>query len=370
MTDSSRNLLVGVFVLLAFVVLGTLLAWFGEAPEWLGGNEWTLQITDVRDLRGVDPGCPVQLFGVEIGRVRELSFLDPTRPANGVVVISRIKDQYAVPQNSTARVFGATLGFGTGHIEIIVPPGVGDRVLEKDGSAQIRGEMRSLIGELISKDMVDSVQRVVDNFATFAQEATPVAQNLARLLEERPSAKVDAPGSTTSPNLATVVERLDALVANLNVVLGDVNVQGDVRAVVHSLRASADELKETVHLWKTSTERIAENVNTGIDRTEENLDRSFAKLNNVLDNLDDGSGDLARAMHEVAEGRGTAGLIVRDERLYEAAVLSLERFADAMNRFQAILARIEEDGYINLGLAPSGILKTKVPVATQASETP
>ena len=369
MTETRRNLAVGTFVVASLVVLATLLAWFGETPEWLGGNEWKLEITGTRDLRGIAQGSPVQLNGVEIGRVKDLRFSDPQRPDLGVVVVTGIKDQYSVPQGAIARLYGATLGFGAGRVEIVVEPGVERPPLDREG-AEIKGEMRSLIGEFITKEMVDSVQRAINNIGNLTGEATPVAKNLARFLEERPVAQVSQPGAEMTANITTVVERLDHLVANLNEVLGDVNVQGDVKDVVRDVKAAAESLKETVALWKSQTERTADNVNTGIDNVEANLDRSFVKLNQVLDNLDDGTRSLARTMQYVEEGKGTAGLLVRDDRLYEAAVLSLRRFSEAMASLNAILGKIERDGYITLGSAedPTGLITKTIPLPLEASD--
>ncbi len=367
MTETKRNLAVGSFVVASLVVLATLMAWFGETPEWLGGNEWTLLITETRDLRGIAQGTPVQLNGVEIGRVKDLRFSDPQRPDLGVVVVTGIKDQYSVPQGALARLYGATLGFGAGRVEIVVEPGVNRLPLDKE-DATIRGEMRSLVGEFITKDMVDSVQRMIGNIGNLAGEATPVAKNLARFLEERPVAKVSQPGAEMTANITTVVERLDNLVASLNEVLGDVNVQGDVKDVVRNVKSAAETLKETIVLWKSQTQRTADNVNTGIDNVEANFDRSFVKLNMVLDDLDDGAKSLARTMQYVAEGKGTAGLLVRDDRLYEAAVLSLRRFSEAMGSLNAILGKIERDGYITVGQAPSGLLRKNFPIPIQASD--
>ena len=314
MTDAARNFWVGSFVVVSGIVLATLMAWFGETPEWLGGNEWTLKIAGVRELRGIQSGSPVGLNGVEIGRVKALEFIEPERPDRGATIVTRINDQYSIPQGAFAKVYGATLGIGTGHIDILVEPGTGEYQLLPRKDAQITGEMRSIVNELITKDMIDTVQRTITNFGNFADAATPVAQNLSALLEQRPVQKVSEPGSEVTANLATVVERIDHLVANLNVVLGDVNVQGDVKAVVHDLKTATTELRETMELWRSSSQKIANNLTSGIDTTKENLDRSFVKLNELLDNLDAGAKSLATSLQVVAEGRGTAGLLVRAER--------------------------------------------------------
>ncbi len=368
MTDSARNFWVGSFVVISLAVLATLMAWFGETPNWLGGNEWTLEVVNVRELRGLQSGSPVHLNGVEIGRVKAMEFVFAERPDQGVTIVTRIKEQYSVPTGAFARVYGATLGIGTGHIDILVEPGIGDNPPLPKKGAQIRGEMRSVVQEIITKDMVDSVQRTITNFGNFADAATPVAANLAGLLEPRSVKDVTDPATEIAPNVATVVERIDALVANLNAVLGDADVQEDVKAVVHDLKAASVELRNTMELWRTSSQRIADNLSAGIDKTEENLDRSFANLNEVLENLDDGAKSLSSSLRMVGEGRGTLGRLAQDERLYEAAVLSVQRFGEAMATLQRILGKIENDGYVTVGQAPYGVLKKDFPIPARSPD--
>ena len=368
MTEPARNFWVGGFVVVSIFVIATLMAWFGETPEWLGGNEWTLEVVGVRELRGIQPGSPVNLNGVEIGRVKALEFMNMERPDRGVTIVTRIRDQYSIPGGATARVYGATLGIGTGHIDILVGPVTGDNPMLPKKDAQIKGEMRSIINEIITKDMVDAVQRTVTNFGNFADAATPAAKNLADLLDRRTVAEVSEPGTTLQPNLATVVERLDALVANLNAVLGDVNVQGDLKTVVHDLKTATAELRETMELWKSSSQQVADNLNTGIDRTKENFDRSFTNLNKVLDDLDAGAKSLASSLQQVSKGRGTAGLLVSDPRLYEAAVISIERFGEAMATAQRLISKFEHDGYITVATPSSAPFTKKIPIPAGASD--
>ena len=368
MTETTRNLWVGFFVIVALGALAILMVWFGETPSWLGRGEWTLRITGVRELRGIGDGSPAALNGVEIGRVQHLDFEDRGRPDRGVVIVTRIKKDYTVPIGARAQVYGATLGIGTGHIAIVVEPSARIAPLPKE-LASIPGEMKSVLGEVITKDMISSLERSIAHIGDLTREWTPVGTNLARLLEQRTVEAVGRPGAEArgiTPNLSTVIERVDNLAQNINRVLGDENVQGDAKAVVHDLKDASEELKRTIALWNTESKEVADNINQGIDHTEEQLDQSFARLNEVLEHLDESAANLARVAQEVAEGRGTAGLLVNDERLYEAAVLSLDRVGEAMATLQRILSKIEEDGYVTVGKAPTGILKKRfdIPAAT------
>jgi len=367
MTEPARNFWVGGFVVVSMIVLATLMAWFGETPEWLGGNEWTLEVIGVRELRGLQEGSPVNFNGVEIGRVKALEFMNTDRPDRGVTIVTKINEKYTILRGATARVYGATLGIGTGHIDILVEPGADAAEyspLPKEG-AEITGEMRSIVNEIITRDMIDSVQQTITNIGNFAHAATPVADNLAALLARRTVVEVSEPGAALQPNLATVVERFDALVANLNAVLGDVDVQGDLKTVVHDLKTATAELRGTMELWKSASQQVADNLNSGIDRTREDLDRSFTKLNELMDNLDAGAKSLASSLQQVSEGRGTAGLLVSDARLYEAAVLSIERFGEAMATLQRFLSKVELDEFIRIGTPNSGPFNKKFAVPSK-----
>lgn len=371
MNERMRNFLVGLFVVASLTVLGVLMVWFGETPSWLPSSEWDLRITGVSELSGIGEGSTINLNGVEIGRVDHLMFKNSERPDQGVVIVARIQRKFSIPRGAFARVYGSTLGFGMGHIDIVVEPGVRAEPLPKK-AAEIGGEMRSIIGELINKDLVQSVERMITHIADLAASAEPVAKNLALLIEQRTVVDTSQPGARENgltPNLSTVIERIDILIAHVNAVLGDENLQDDVKVAVGDLKDASTELRETIALWHSESRRISDNVNAGIDRTEENLERSFVRLNEVLGNLDDAATSMATMMHEVAAGRGTAGLLVGDERLYEAAVLTFDRLSELIATIQRITGKIEEDGYITVGEAtPVGTFTKNFPIAAQATD--
>lgn len=359
---------VGLFVIVSLGVLGVLMVWFGEAPEWLGSSDWTLQITGVRELSGIGDGSPVTLNGVEIGRVQGIDFADRGRPDEGVIIIARINRLYSVPRRAYAKVYGATLGLGSGHVTIVVEPGAPPVPLPKTG-ASIPGEMHSIFGEIVTKDMLDSIERTITNVGDLTKEWTPVGTNLAQLLEPRTVEQLGRPGAVErglTPNISTVIERIDNLARHINAVLGDENMQEDVKGAIADLRDATNDLKSTVKMWQSESKRIADNVNGGVDDTRVNLDKAFDKLLDVLGGLNESAADLARITEAVSEGHGTAGMLVRDDRLYESAVLALERFSDAMATLQRILGKIEEDGYITVGQAPSGLLKKKFAIPERA----
>jgi hypothetical protein len=368
MKDSTRNSLVGFFVLASLACLASLMVMFGEKPTWLGGQQWELKISGLREIRGIAEGTPVFLNGVEIGRVARLEFNNPNRPGLGVRVICHIKDQYTVPARSIAKLYGAALGLGGGSIHILVDPGSDMAQLPRD-AAEIRGEPASLFSEIITRDFLDSFERTVDHIGNLASAATPVMDSLEKLLQERRIIDVDNPDAGMAANFSTMIERVDALVANVNEVLGDENVQEDVKSAARDLKSTAESLKATAELWNSETVRLTTNVNEAIDKTEANLDRSFDKLQSTLESLDESARQLTLVMGGISRGEGTIGLLAKDPRLYEEAVLALQRLADVLASIGRITGKVERDGHITIGQTTAvGTFTKDFPVGEKAKE--
>ena len=361
MKEYTRNVLIGVFVLAALACLGLMLVWFGESPAWLSSNEWQLKIGPVHGLRGIGQGTTVQLNGVEIGRVATVDLRNPARPDRGVTVTALIKRQYTIPQGSYAKLYGAAFGFGAGRVDIMVQPDTQMPPEPTDGTAEIMGEASNVLSEIVTEELRDSINRMIDNIGNLAHHATPVAEDLHNMLQERSVEQVDAEGMVA--NLATAVQRFDHMIGNLNTVLGDTEVQGDVRQVASDLADASAEIKNLVGLWKQETERTSDNVNDGIDRVEGRVDLALNKLITVIDNLDESTRQLNHIMQAVTTEDGTVGRLVNDPRLYEAGVVSLERLSELIGTLQRVFGKIEEDGYIRVGQTTAiGTFTKDIPV--------
>ncbi len=361
MKDTTRNSLIGMFVICSVFVLGALMVMFGEGPGWLRSSEWELNVTGPREIRGISDGSPVYLNGVEIGRVLRLEFKNQQHPGLGVNVIAGVRREYTVPRGAVAKIYGATLGVGTGQIHIVAPDVIDRETVPTDGTGTITGEMASVIGEIITEEMVSGAQRMVDNIGTFARDASPVAQHIATLIEPRTVDQVDRGNAVA--NIATVFERIDNMISNLNIVLGDENVQDDVKGVARDLKVAAEGIKEMIVLWQEESQRISTNVNEGIDKLEGRLVTAIDRFIVVAENLDQSTKELAAILGDVSKGKGTAGLLVRDDRLYEAGVLALERLADVLGSLNRITGKIERDGYITVGqVTPVGTFTRDFPI--------
>ena len=353
MPEARRNVLVGLFMIAGLAVLGLLMVLFGERPSWLGGAEYEVRI-EFRELKGVTAGMAVLLNGVQVGRVGRLEFQNPERPDLGVTVVALIKDHYFIPKLAKAVVQPGLFGLGRGQIEII-PPGVETEPLDPEIDV-IFGIVGSAFGDLIPETMLTSIERATLQIGNLAEATTPLAIDLHHLFELRSVQEVDDPVAAArgiTANLYTVVQRFDITLRHVNDVLGDPEIKDSVKRSVRDLQQTMADARETAAVLRRAAIRLEEDLPGIADRLDAGLADANAGINEIrralvptLDAASELMDNLNRVTRDLAEGRGTAGLFLRDERLYEALVLSAERITEMVDRLRWLFDKFEKQGYI------------------------
>ena len=154
-----------------------------------------------------------------------------------------------------------------------------------------------------------------------------------------PIDRVDSPTTQSTEsaarltaNVSTAIERLNDVLANFNDMIGDPTVKRDFREVVSNLAdgsrdlkqiiadlkpfpAEARKLAETGNRVLENLDRTVDNANNQVTELGKTLKGSLGQLEGVLKNFD-------RITRSIADGEGTAGKFVRDERLYESLLLT------------------------------------------------
>lgn len=355
MSETRRNVMVGAFVLLGLAAAASLMVMFGEQPTWFGEAEYEVAIR-IGYVTGVQEGTPINMNGVEVGRVGRLEFRNPKRPDRGVSVVALIKNRYIVPQGTSAKIYVSPIGLGSTRVELLVPD-TDSPALPQVG-AVIPGEMANVLEDIISPTMLSTLERTARQIGDFAEELTPVATDLHQILERRPMADVDQPDAEMrqiTANLYTAIQRFDQTLKHFNDVLGDPEVQSGLRDFVINMEAVSEDAKTTfATLRQTSTElrddvdRISGKFEGAVDRASVRIDTIGEGIMPVLDNSAKLTATLNQAAQDLAEGNGTAGRLLRDARLYEAMLITLERIQDLVESLGRLAARFERQGYVEI----------------------
>lgn len=119
MNERVMQFRIGMFVILAGLVLTWMLIWFGETPALLRENVYVK--AKYSEAPGVSVGIPVRKSGIRIGEVSAVAFdTDPDNP-DGVVITIAIESKYRVKEGAVPRISRALIG----DISIDFLPGKG-----------------------------------------------------------------------------------------------------------------------------------------------------------------------------------------------------------------------------------------------------
>lgn len=344
MRQSRESFWVGLFVLVGLAALGVLVVMFGRTG--IGLRQVTGYSLNIRFDRapGIRPGSIVTLGGIPVGRVSAVDFFNPQKFEEGVLVsVIFDKPEYRFNEGTAARTNEP--GLGEGRPPIVIIPGPSGAPLLESGSF-IRGTISSAMESLIPPEIVNNFDRARQKIEDAAAALTPVLNDLHLILQPRQVAEVDAAGGPPG-NLSSAVQRLDAGLKHFNEVLGDPEVKSQLRSaianfhgmtedgkvMVTEMKQAATDARATVEgakgLIQTTTEAVSR-IDGNVDRVSRTLISNLEIASSALTNLN--------AMLERAErGEGTVGLMFRDNRLYEAMLLTFRRLAETTEEFRTLV---------------------------------
>lgn len=142
MKNSYADIFVGFFLIIGFLALSWLALQLGEVP-WLTGSKTYLISAEFSNISGVKSGADVQIAGVKIGTVRDLSLNEDAY----ALVLMQVDNDVQIPVDSIASVKSKGI-IGDKFIQITLG---GDEELFSEGDVITDTESAVDIESLISK---------------------------------------------------------------------------------------------------------------------------------------------------------------------------------------------------------------------------
>lgn len=286
-----RDVRVGLFVLLGLVAFFAALFTLTDVGTFRGRYYLT---TVVPDAGGMRTGDPVQMRGVNVGRVTEFQMVP-----EGVAVRLELYNRYQVPEGSSV-------------------------VLKSSG----------LLGGMVVEIVPGSSQEALDGGETLPGRAEP-------------DLMADVAGLGTRAD--TVLTRVNALLSPETI--GAVGESGtELQALLAELNELAAHQRVELAALSGSLRRSAEGIEGAATGGE--LERSLAQIDSLTGRLNQASASLGRAsssletvLTRLERGEGTLGKLSLDEELY----VNLNEAAANLN---ALVADIRENPrrYLNVSV--------------------
>ncbi|MEX2467819.1 MAG: MlaD family protein [Gemmatimonadota bacterium] len=286
---------VGAFVLFGLLSFVIVLFWMTDPATFRGRYK---VVTTVSNAGGVRSGDPVQMYGLNLGRVRDLEITEP-----GTVHITlEIEGRWEIPADSRT-TFGASGIFGGRTLEI--EPGESSEMLQPWDT--IPGESATGEGLLGSVDELSG-------------QAGTVMERLTALLDEGTVGSVQG----SAREMETLLTELSAIADEQ---------RGGLLELTQSLRRSAAGLEDAAAAGPEVASAIAR------------ADSAMAALESTGRTLDQAALSLRDVLGRIERGEGTLGRLSTDEALY----VNMNAAAESLN---ALLIDLQQNPrkYISISI--------------------
>src|SRR5271156_1708799 len=98
MNERVMQFRIGMFVIVAGLVLTMLIVWFGESPSLLRDHAFVK--VRYKEAPGVAEGITIRKSGIRIGEVLSIEFDDQPNQPDGVIVILSLERKYKIKEGS------------------------------------------------------------------------------------------------------------------------------------------------------------------------------------------------------------------------------------------------------------------------------
>jgi phospholipid/cholesterol/gamma-HCH transport system substrate-binding protein len=289
-----RNMVVGLFMVVAFAAFMWMLLRFRDLPLAAGKLRSFEILVYFPEVPGVQKDTPVQYCGYQVGRV--LNVAPPKRYndeeegeiKHRVGVTIAIDKKFAdIPAHSDIRLM--TRGLGSSYIEI--------RVSEVKAAGETA---------FLKEDMV--------KYGAVAMASEFFPPDVQKKLEN-------------------LVDSISELAVNTNLIVGDLENQANIKQLLANLEAAA----ATANLTLQSFGKFSE---VGTEKAELLGDR----LITMTESFEGTLSELRQVLAKVNTGDGTAGKLVNDGRLYENLLESSQELEMALEQLKEWAAQAREKG--------------------------
>jgi len=343
MTEHTKNLMVGLTVIVAMVLLGWMIILFTGLPTLLrSGYEVHVRMEARSEM---DVGDKIHLAGKEVGTVSDISFTDPQDPYKGVTMTALVDSDITLPANTALWVTKQTLG--RPWLEFFIE---GDMPRDPDtGQTPTLSKVKpdTIVGHAKEASLLP------DELAPALKGLATLSENLNKLIapEAQPAATT---GPTTSPTTAPKRKGLAGTLNNLNVTLaglakifGNVENQSNIKASLASLATAADKANKAMDAIKEfadETRKSFVKAAGSADAVGKRVDQLALKLIEDAEKISTLLATINRVALKLEKGEGTAGKLLSDPKLYNNLLEVTSQTKSMLKEFSDLVKTWKESG--------------------------
>ncbi len=355
MKEHTRNVAVGLTVLVALTMFGGMILMFAGLPELLQtGRVLKLKFPSTGGAR---VGEWIYMSGIPIGKITSVKFAG-NDPRQGVIFACRIDAEIDIPGNIEPTVSSRIFGGGT-YVEL-APTGKPryDKATGKELEYLPRDWPDPLEGRRISPSLLPS--ELTDGFKSFSK----LAESLSALVAAPASQPATQPGETqpaSRPATATLGETLASFkraLDDLHEVLGQKDNQENFKKTLAGLAEAAGKASASMDALKS----FAETTQAQADKTLIATSQAVEKVGTLASNTDRRIGEISRQVVKDAEqlskvldsinriatkmdsGEGTIPKLLNDPKLYDNILQASKQLGELAAELRVLVRQWEKEG--------------------------
>src|SRR5262245_42914960 len=267
MNERVMQFRIGMFVIVAGLVLTMMIVWFGESPAILRDQVY-LKVR-YTEAPGVLEGVQVRKSGIRIGEVLSIAFDERENQPDGVLVTLALERQYKLRQGSVPRLTRSLIG----DVAIDMQPGSGEGYI---ATAKSPADAPIIEGE-VAPDPSKALAAATKAFERAGDTLESINQAAAGLAKVTKSA-----------------DNLDRLLTTWHTTGQDVT--GAAQAIKRFIETNEGDFKPAL----ANIRQVAQKFNETIDpKTQEALRSGIAKFSSAAGRIDAGVAELEPALKEL-----------------------------------------------------------------------
>jgi phospholipid/cholesterol/gamma-HCH transport system substrate-binding protein len=326
----SSEVKVGILVLVSVVVLFYMSFRIGKFGVFREGG-YNLYVV-FKSAAGIDPKTPVELAGVEIGKVSRVML-----EGYKAKIMLMIRDDVQVPVDSKIHVKSQGV-LGDKYIEII--PGSDPRFLGKGGT------IREVVAPPDFDEIFSQVHVAAKNFGETMDQFRGVVGEAEKASIKKSIENIQAASGDFKDLLKTNKENVTHIMSNAAVItdkLGSMSDKADqtvsgLKGIVKDVESGKGTLGLLIKddkLYKDATETVAslKTIAADIEQGKGTLGR-LAKDDALYLDAKETAKNVREITDGIKKGEGTLGKLAKDDKLYVEAEKSLKKFQKAAEAIQ------------------------------------
>ena len=290
MNERVMQFRIGMFVIVAGLVLTMLIVWFGESPSLFRDHAYVKVRYD--EAPGVAEGITVRKSGIRIGEVLSVDFDERPNQHDGVIVVLSLERKYKIRKGSIAKVSRALIG----DVAIDMLPGtqkefltLGDTV---ESAPELPGEVtpdpsKALAAATAAFEKVGGTLIAIEEAANGFSKVAKKAEKLDDFLDTF---------GETGRNISAAAKGINRVIAEN---------EADLRPAIVNIRQASDKLNSAFD------PQTAANIRTAADR----LSSVSAKLDAGLTDLRPVLADLGGPSNKVIPTTNLGQALLRINRI-------------------------------------------------------